>query len=205
LTLGKNLTQPGIWSQSSGTIAIGIHTLTLTGTAVFSGGTVTVGGIATHGTTNIHALTFSGHAALVNFGHVTQSGARTTTDSNSVITVNSGVLEFAQGRNEFSGKITGPGVVEFLSGADNFFPGLVLSTGGVTVDGASLGVAGSIAYGGTWTQNGGTVVLSGPTIVDLTLSGAADFDGGAINGGTVIVTSTAENHFAADAFHRAAG
>ncbi len=241
LTLTENVTEAGIWTQTGGTI-VDAYTLTLSGPAIFTAGTVSDALIAAKGTTSIHALTLS-NAVLTNTGSVTESGVlrlgsgttggtlnnlgggritlqgassigaglgsqfrnratlvkagagtteidpSTTADSLSTIEVNGGVLRFSQGHNEFDGKITGPGMLEFLSGIDAFDPGLQLSTGAVTFDGATVVVPGVLAYAGTWTQTAGTILLGGTH--DVTLSGVANFDGGVVSGGTIIVTSTA--------------
>jgi hypothetical protein len=76
VTLGANVSDAAMWSQTGGTLALGGKTLTLSGQANLDGGTITgAGTVLATGASAITGLALEGSAVLKNTGTMVQSGS----------------------------------------------------------------------------------------------------------------------------------
>ncbi|HTW29504.1 MAG TPA: hypothetical protein VME92_20430 [Acetobacteraceae bacterium] len=101
-----------------------------------------------------------------------------------------GTLRLAGASNTISGVISGGGTLEFEAGADTLQGITGLSVSDVLLDGGNVTLGSNLSYAKTWTQTAGTLAPGGHT---LTVSGAADLDGGAATGtGSIAVSGSTE-------------
>jgi len=140
----------------------------------------------------------SANGELVNAGALTKTGGSgtaiidTNVSSTGSIGINIGTLEFEGPDNSFGGTISGPGTFAIGGGQNSFSASLSLGSERFILEQGTeqLTLTNNLAYGGEWSQIGGTLWLDG-TNVTVTTGGETGLDGGMVTGSGIF--STVEN------------
>ncbi len=170
LTIGGNNQSTSysgqLWQASSGVnaslIKIGTGTLTLSGTANYSGGTTIAGGTLSV-SSNSHLGAASG-ALTLNGGRLLVTGNTfTSMTRNITLGLSNGIIHIADPTNVFTltQNIGGPGSLIKFGAGTMVLAGNNTYAGTTTVDGGTLLVNGSIASSSTFVTNGSTLGGSG--------------------------------------------
>lgn len=192
VTLGENLTQSGLYEQTSGTLAIGSTTVDLSGTAGLVGGVISgAGTLDLGGATEFGGVAFEGTELVKNTGTIDQDATTYIgyygTDSISFTNASAGTWRIDGDETVYGNantEIVNQGTIAKTEGAGvSHFQDSLNSTGTVTVASGNLQFSGpSNVFGGTVggagtleLEAGSSIFSSGVTlaVANLLLDGAA--------------------------------
>jgi hypothetical protein len=196
LGTGESLSYTGALSFSSGTLALGANTLTLSGANTLAGAISGTGTLAITGgtdavnsgaTVTVASWTLSGGTVTVNEN---LSYAGVLTQSAGTLSIGSGdTLGLTVGADVFAGKVQGAGTLKLASGSATINTGATVSVANWTISGSAttLTLAESLSYAGVFAS--GTNTLSIASGDKLILSGATGFAGTLVKGSGILYLS----------------
>jgi fibronectin-binding autotransporter adhesin len=187
LTLSTGLGYAGNLTQTTGTLALGGKTLTLSGTANFDGGVINgAGTVSVTGTGEINGLELEGSAVLSNGASITQDGnwylGLNGTDTSQLVNKAGATFTITSNSNIYGSAgaaLTNAGTLIKRGGGDSQIRETTTNTGTISV------ASGTLSFGGSTNSFGGTV--SGPGTLEL-YAGTDTFNSGfALNAGSVLL------------------
>lgn len=203
VTLGKSLTQAGLFDMTTGTLTLGTNNLTLSGPASLIGGVMSGSGtVALSGATELNSGAFEGNLKVINSGTIDQTGndyiGYNGTDSVTFTNTATGLWRIdgdVQVLGNANTAIVNLGTIDKAGGSGvayihdslNSSGTITVASGDLQLVGPSNIIGGTVSGGGTLDLAGGTDTLSaglslsvGTVLMDganVTLAGNLSYDG----------------------------
>lgn len=151
VTLGKNITQSGLWTQTSGTLALGGHKLTAAGTMSLDGGVINgTGTVAITNAAEISGAILEGSVVLNNTGNITQTGnfdvgfnSADTPQLNNKAGATYTIANHASISGTSGATVTNAGTLDKLASGNSQIGVSTTSTGHINITSGTLSFAGT--------------------------------------------------------------